>query len=267
MHFEPSPATTGDDRLDPPAPGLTAAQWDTWYLTGAVRQVAQVEAEQFSRYTGPRPGQTAVDIGCGVGTWTRQLARWGLSVTGYDYSSEAIKRARRLAGPNETYQPWDVDAAPVPPDHALGSVDIVTCRLSLPYLDWPRLRTTVTPWLSNGGVFHALIPVEEGSAPTHRDPFRRGMTEEQIQHLDDGWAFARRYRTRSRHLTGLILRGWHGQTTGGGGDVGHAPPPPEAGPLSDDGARAPTKARPPPGHQEPERARSPAIGPNKPLPP
>lgn len=234
MNTEPPAAATRDEGLVPPASSLTAAQWDTWYLTGAVRQITQVESEQFCRYIDPLPGQTAVDIGCGVGTWTRQLARWGLSVTGYDYSSEAIKRARRMAGPRQSYQLWDVDAAPVPPDHAPGSVDIVTCRLSLPYLHWPHLRTTVTPWLSNGGVFHALIPLEESTPLNARDPYRRAMTLEQIHDLGDGWAFARHYRTRSRNLTGLILRGWHGNANHGHPVVVDGGPP-----ATSDTARVP----------------------------
>ncbi|MFC0844667.1 class I SAM-dependent methyltransferase [Streptomyces noboritoensis] len=189
-----------------PARTLTAPQWDRWYLTGTPQKITQLECEAFYRYATPGLGRTVVDIGCGVGAWTRQLARWGLTVTGYDYSSEAIKRAMRSAGHKESYRFWDVDADPVAPDRAPGSVDIITCRLSLPYFDWPRLRDTVVPWLPGRGCFHALIPVTGPSGT--RDPYRRGMTDDQINRLADGWASATFYRTHQAR--GVVLRGYGG---------------------------------------------------------
>ncbi len=43
----------------------------------------------------PRP--TALDLGCGVGRWSRQLARGGYRVTGVDFSAHMIEQARARA--------------------------------------------------------------------------------------------------------------------------------------------------------------------------
>lgn len=44
----------------------------------------------------PRPGETILDIGCGVGTVSLECRKRGLAVTGIDYSETAIKMAREL---------------------------------------------------------------------------------------------------------------------------------------------------------------------------
>lgn len=41
------------------------------------------------------PGTLALDIGCGVGRWSRRLARAGATVTGIDHSPTMIAEARR----------------------------------------------------------------------------------------------------------------------------------------------------------------------------
>jgi len=46
---------------------------------------------------GVEPRATALDIGCGVGRWSIQLAREGYRVTGVDLSSSMIARARERA--------------------------------------------------------------------------------------------------------------------------------------------------------------------------
>ena len=44
-----------------------------------------------------RPGTSVLDVGCGVGRWSRGLARRGARVTGVDFSPTMIAEARRRA--------------------------------------------------------------------------------------------------------------------------------------------------------------------------
>ena len=61
------------------------------------RYVAWAQAWAFrhgiDRIGGVR-GRRVLDLGCGAGRWSRQLSDRGASVTGLDYSEEAIARAR-----------------------------------------------------------------------------------------------------------------------------------------------------------------------------
>lgn len=49
------------------------------------------------RWLHPRPGQSVLDIGCGVGRWSRLLGQRGARVTGVDLSPTMIEEARRRA--------------------------------------------------------------------------------------------------------------------------------------------------------------------------
>lgn len=49
------------------------------------------------RWLRPRPGQAVLDVGCGVGRWSRLLAQRGALVTGIDLSTTMIEEARRRA--------------------------------------------------------------------------------------------------------------------------------------------------------------------------
>jgi len=51
----------------------------------------------LQRWLPRRPGIRVLDVGCGVGRWSRQLAAQGASVTGIDLSPTMIAEARRRA--------------------------------------------------------------------------------------------------------------------------------------------------------------------------
>lgn len=80
----------------------------------------------------PRPGDTAVDLGCGTGAMTVYLAQHGWTTTGIDFSPVATRKAAeraRTAGVDITFVNGDLTAASVP--GADGPFDLL--------LDWGTL--------------------------------------------------------------------------------------------------------------------------------
>ncbi|MGX1266843.1 SAM-dependent methyltransferase [Streptomyces phaeoluteigriseus] len=150
-----------------------------------------------------------MDLACGNGQWTRQLAAWGLNTHGFDFSAEALRQAAAAGAPDVTYTYWDIDGDPIHHNLRPGSVDLVTCRYSLPYLQYERLLTDVGRWLPPSGTFYALVYVDQPgvSRKPDADPFHRGFTEDEIQALSSGWAFRRTY-SLSRSQKAVVLRGY-----------------------------------------------------------
>lgn len=68
--------------------------WDKRYLAGSDSGIPTAKSA-IKRFCSRLPeGALVVDLGCGDGRWTRQLAATGLDVTGIDYSHEALRIAR-----------------------------------------------------------------------------------------------------------------------------------------------------------------------------
>ncbi len=192
------------------------ADWDSWYSVGWPAVVTDKESEFFHRTVQPYVGMTAVDLACGSGQWTRQLAAWAMCVTGYDFSTEALRQARAAGLPDGlSYAQWDIDAEPIPPALMPGSLDLVTCRHALPYLEYGRVLTDVGRWLKPSGSFYALVRVADNqdndNATAQNDsalePFHRGFTEAQIDGLGIGWAHRTTYRLSARNCV-IVLRGY-----------------------------------------------------------
>lgn len=202
----------------------TAAHWDLAYRHGAVFEpVTRSEAALFERSVRTireakdmRVGCRAVDIGCGTGEWTRALAAMGTEVRGFDFSSVALSKARNLslgtrAGQHPTYELWDVNSDPIPTFLAPGSIDIVTCRLSLSYLDMARFLTDVRRWLAPEGVLHVVTRVAEklpeaSETGEHQAP-HRGLTQDQLSALRQRWRSLDHYRLDADGKTiALILQ-------------------------------------------------------------
>jgi 2-polyprenyl-3-methyl-5-hydroxy-6-metoxy-1,4-benzoquinol methylase len=51
----------------------------------------------LERWLDVRPGTAVLDVGCGIGRWSRELARRGARVTGVDLSPTMVDEARRRA--------------------------------------------------------------------------------------------------------------------------------------------------------------------------
>ncbi|MGW6458363.1 class I SAM-dependent methyltransferase [Streptomyces sp. NPDC055078] len=171
------------------------------------RIVGPAEDSEFLARVGPGSNAVAVDIGCGDGAWTRRLASWGFTVTGYDYSRSAIGQARRImTAPRPRYELCDVESLRLEP----GSVDLISCRYSVEYLR-PGFLDHAAGWLRPEGVVYVLAAVDRGGQRNggrrydRPDPYRREMTADQWAVLGDGWAYCQRYSLTPR-TAALILR-------------------------------------------------------------
>ncbi|MFF3159318.1 class I SAM-dependent methyltransferase [Streptomyces sp. NPDC057910] len=180
----------------------TAEHWNLAYRHGTVfEKVTPAERKMFETFVRTireakdmRVGCRAVDIGCGTGEWTRALAAMGTDVRGFDFSAVALSKARTMSlgarvGP--TYELWDVNTDPIPTFLAPGSIDIVTCRLSLSYLDMARFLTDVRRWLAPEGVLHVVTKVAEAlpeasETREHQLP-HHGLTKDQLSALRQRW--------------------------------------------------------------------------------
>ena len=123
-----------------------------------------------------------LDIGCGLGTFTRKLAPFGEQVLGSDISGEAISQATKLSvsHPNVTYVQRDMlDAAPVE-----SAFDLIVIADTLYYMHsrtpaaLKTLARTIASTLTPGGLVlianHYFFGVDPASRETREihDAFR-----------------------------------------------------------------------------------------------
>ncbi|WP_051742432.1 class I SAM-dependent methyltransferase [Streptomyces xylophagus] len=200
---------------------LSAADWNQWAASFPPVAVSAAESALFDQAAAPHPGMTAIDLACGTGQWTRQLASSGIAVTGYDFSDEALRRAEAAAPcKGLSYALWDIVADPIPGHLAPGSLDVVTCRYGLPYLEPGRLLTDVGRWLKPDGVFYALVHVtadadrNDGTERKAHDgdpagpaPFDLGLTEAHLGDIGAGWARREVHHLDHGHRT-IVLSGY-----------------------------------------------------------
>ena len=74
-----------------------AKTYDDWYETPLGQHVYQVETEcAFNLFDLPK-GTKILDVGCGSGIYSMQLAEMGYKVTGIDISVEMLKKAQDKA--------------------------------------------------------------------------------------------------------------------------------------------------------------------------
>ncbi|WP_167163202.1 class I SAM-dependent methyltransferase [Streptomyces sp. MBT27] len=184
-----------------------AEYWDRMHLQskGTV-PVGRLESWLFQHHVRVEPGMRAVDIGCGTGPWTRELVRLGLHVTGYDISPIAIARAAldSQGKPWPRYDVWDVNSTDIPQHLAPRSFDIVTCRMTIAFLDRQRFLSDVARWLTPQGVVHLVTPVREKLRTPGR---RRALSEQDVEFLGTGWRNVYRYNvTSSGSITAVILQ-------------------------------------------------------------
>ena len=74
-----------------------ASEYDSWYKTPKGRLVDKIEKEVMYEFLKPQPGMEILDIGCGTGNLSLELARLGARVTGVDISEPMLAIARQKA--------------------------------------------------------------------------------------------------------------------------------------------------------------------------
>ena len=91
--------------------GDPAAAYDAWYATPLGSASHRIEAALIDELAAPRPGERALDAGCGAGIYTAWLAGRGLAATGLDVDPRMLAAARRKA-PEATLVEGDVTRLP-----------------------------------------------------------------------------------------------------------------------------------------------------------
>ncbi|MEU9033737.1 class I SAM-dependent methyltransferase [Streptomyces sp. NPDC048352] len=151
--------------------------------------------------------RTAVDIGSGWGVLTTALAREGLRTTGYDWSPVAVERAREFWSGEKrlSFEVHDFLTDTAPRTLTPGSVDVLSCRLVLPYLDVHRFMTDARRWVKpRTGVVYVVVQVWEKQP----DGYFRGYPDELIEQLRRGWLHTERWDLDwSPEFTALALTG------------------------------------------------------------
>ncbi|MGG2460156.1 class I SAM-dependent methyltransferase [Streptomyces sp. RGM 3693] len=185
------------------------AYWDRAYWKGDTFLSLGAEERQLLRaHAQVKSGQFAVDAGCGRGSLAATMAGWGMTVLALDFSEVAIDGARGMFREFERlrFEQFDFDADST--HHMLrpGTVDLITCRLTFPFLDRHRFLGDCRRWLRAGtGTLHITTTVQELAPPEHA---RVGLTLAEINALGDGWQHVTRYPiTVGGSVQGVVLRG------------------------------------------------------------
>lgn len=74
-----------------------AGDYDDWYTRPLGALVDRVEKEPIYTYLDPHAGEHILDVGCGTGNFSLELARKGVKVTGIDISEPMLAKARKKA--------------------------------------------------------------------------------------------------------------------------------------------------------------------------
>lgn len=154
--------------IDNPAAAWDAAApaWDDFVETGLDYWRTEVHGPALLAACGDVAGRHVLDLGCGQGWFSRQLAAHGAFVTGIDFSSQQLTNARR----HETAQPLGItyrqlDATRIADEWAPASFDLVTaCMMLHDSPDAGRILSAARQILTATGrlAFSIVHPVAAG---------------------------------------------------------------------------------------------------------
>ncbi len=212
--------------------GPPAARYDTvadFYATGWPDSYDDSVSAALFAEVGSVDGLRALDIACGHGRMTRELARRGADVVGVDISAALIAKARAAEQERPLgirYVQGDI-ASPV--HSPLTDFDLVVCSFGLNDIDDPDAALdTISGALRPGGRFVAslLHPCFPGAGDVS------GAWPPARRHYDEGWWLAdgalsslRRHRSGAdreprlpgtRYFSPCAARGASGRPAAGG---------------------------------------------------
>lgn len=153
----------------------------------------------FASTTRPR---RVLDVACGHGRVTRELARRGAAVTGIDLSRALLAKAEAIEAAEPMgirYLHGDVASAPELED---ASFDTVVCNFGLSDIDHlPRTLATVSRVLQPGGVFvfSILHPCFPGAGPVSGSWPSTGRYYDETLWFADGAASSLRQQVGANH--------------------------------------------------------------------
>jgi len=143
----------------------SADAWDAFVAGGLDYHREELHGPALLDACGAVAGQDALDLGCGQGWFSRQLAAAGARVIGVDWSPRLIEHARRHGG-EVRYEVGD--AAEIGARFAPGSFDLISACMSL--MDMPRpdrVLAAARALLRPGGRIAVSVPNPLTDAP-HR---------------------------------------------------------------------------------------------------
>ena len=111
-----------------------ASVYDDWYETSLGRIHDRLEKTLVQRLAQPVSGECVLDVGTGTGTFAIDLAKKGLSVTGFDRSAAMLAVATTKHSGVE-WQQGQAEALPYPD----GSFDLVVSITALEFVQDPEL--------------------------------------------------------------------------------------------------------------------------------
>lgn len=178
-----------------------ARAWETFVESGDDYYRTAVHGPALFTACGPVEGKTVLDLGCGQGFFTRELARAGARVTGVDLSEDLVAIARE----HEARAPLGVEylvlgAATVDRHWPPGSLDVVTGCMSLQDMADAEgtLRAAGTVLKASGRmIFSILHPcTDTASREWERDVSSRKLALKIDRYFDTGpavchWNMAR----------------------------------------------------------------------------
>ncbi|WP_379969683.1 class I SAM-dependent methyltransferase [Ectobacillus sp. sgz5001026] len=115
----------------------SAKTYDEWCKTPLGSFVDTVEKQMIVELSDLKPGEQALDIGCGTGIYSLLLALHGLEVTGIDISSEMLQRAKEKAEKQKQsihFMEGDIHNLPFEDN----TFDLVISNLVLEFVDSPN---------------------------------------------------------------------------------------------------------------------------------
>ena len=154
--------------------------WERYGSAAAGSIAARLDREESER---SQPLGRALDLGCGRGQYTPELARRGWEVVGVDNVPRAIAAARRKNIPGATFEVADVtDLDPA----ALGTFDLFLDIGCFQHLDAEQRSAAgrgITA-LANPG---ATVLMMEFSRPTPIRSFAGGVSADEVGAALPGW--------------------------------------------------------------------------------